>query len=167
LNAQQLKERYIQLVSSADPNQPVVRNCSHFNEGLRVLLDPKLRLQHLLKLEGVRTADIVPESLSDAFLETGTLIQEVDRLLTKVTATRADKTLFQPEIAEKQRSIDDLIGKLEALQSKAIEELRALDELWISTHRIEHKLSDLAARFAHLSLWLSQLAERKFQLSIL
>jgi DnaJ-domain-containing protein 1 len=175
LDAQKLKERYLQLTISAHPDRQPPKagqrsaplDFTNINEALRVLLDPKLRLQHLLKLEGMPTVDVVPETLSDVFLETGTLIQEIDRLLAKVTTTHLSKALLQPEILEKRRVLDDLICKLEQLQNNAMHELQALDQLWMSTHRIEHKLSDLASRFAYLSRWIAQLEERKFQLSIL
>jgi hypothetical protein len=141
---------------------------AYINEAFRVLVDPKARLQHLLKLEGiVASADAVPETLGDVFLETGTLIQEIDLLISRTTANSLSKALRQPEILEAKKLAADLLDKLQGIYESALEELRKFDQLWTSTHQIAPELSALSAKLAYLTRWIAQLEERQFQLSIL
>lgn len=176
LNAQRLKEKYIQITIAMHPDgqmqkpgegKPVV-DFADTNEAFRVLVDPKLRLQHLLKLEGMPTGnDTVPDTLADVFLETGTLIQEIDLLISRVTGNALSKALREPEILEKRQLTADLVDKLEKMYQGALKELEDLDRLWTSTHKIEQELTALSSKLAYLTRWLAQLEERKFQLSIL
>ncbi len=138
------------------------------NEAYRVLSDPKLRVQHLLALENVpATASVVPPTLSDVFLETGTLIQEIDRLLARETTNALSKALIKSEIANKQQLVTDLLQKLQTMHAEAVNELRVTDENWNSTEAVDSPLAELSSRFAYLTRWITQLEERKFQLSIL
>lgn len=176
LDTERLKETYRQLTIATHPDRQTQKGAAatsdsdfaHTNEAYRVLLDPKLRLQHLLKLEGMPTSgDIVPETLSDVFLETGTLIQEIDLLLSRSTANTLSKALRQPEILEKRKLAADLLDKLEKMYQSAVKELEALDRLWTSTHKIAPELLALFSKLAFLTRWLAQLEDRQFQLSIL
>jgi DnaJ-domain-containing protein 1 len=176
LNAEQLKEKYIQLTISMHPDRQTPQlpeqnpapDFANINNAFRVLVDPKARLQHLLKLEGIATsADSVPETLADVFLETGTLIQEIDLLISRTTANTLSKALRQPEILEARKLAADLLDKLQAIYHSALEELQKLDQLWTSTHRIALELSAVSAKLAYLTRWIAQLEERQFQLSIL
>lgn len=176
LNVEELKEKYRQLTIDTHPDQQtgpgskqgLASDFASINEGYRILLDPKLRLQHLLKLEGVAvSADAVPDALADVFLETGTLVQEIDRVLSRTTANALSKALRHPEILETRKLAADLLDKLQAIYHNALEELQKLDQLWISTHQIAPELSALSAKLAYLTRWMAQLEERQFQLSIL
>ena len=174
LNAEQLKEKYIQLTISMHPDRQAPQpenpapDFANINNAFRVLVDPKARLQHLLKLEGIAaSADTVPDALANVFLETGTLIQEIDLLLSRTTANTLSKALRQPEILETRKLAADLLDKLQAIYHNALEELQKLDQLWTSTHQIAPELSALSAKLAYLTRWIAQLEERQFQLSIL
>jgi curved DNA-binding protein CbpA len=176
LNAEQLKEKYIQITISMHPDRPTQQSSNqssapdfaYINEAFRVLVDPKARLQHLLKLEGIAAnADSIPETLADVFLETGTLIQEIDLLISRTTANALSKALRQPEILEAKKLAADLLDKLQGIYESALEELRKFDQLWTSTHQIAPELSALSAKLAYLTRWIAQLEERQFQLSIL
>jgi curved DNA-binding protein CbpA len=176
LDSERLKETYRQLAIATHPDK---QNQSGLgvapgttfattNEAYRVLLDPKSRLQHLLKLEGIAmNADAVPETLADVFLETGTAIQEIDLLLSRTTANTLSKALRQPEILEIRKLTADLLDKLQGIYDTALEELQKLDHLWASTHEIAPELTALSAKLAYLTRWIAQLEERQFQLSIL
>jgi uncharacterized protein Yka (UPF0111/DUF47 family) len=109
----------------------------------------------------------VPETLADLFLETGTLIQEIDRLLSRTTANALSKALREPETLETRRLAAHLLDKLEKMYQSALKELEALDRLWNSTHEIAPELSALSSKLAYLTRWIAQLEERQFQLSIL
>src|SRR6202022_1263338 len=170
LNVQQLKEKYRQLSIDTQPEQQtrpaskqvLASDFASTREGYRILLDPKLRLQHLLQLEGVAaSADTVPETLADVFLETGTLIQEIDRILSRTTANTLSKALRQPEIMETRKLAADLLDKLQAMYNSALEELQKLDQLWTSTHQIAPELSALSSKLAYLTRWIAQLEERQ------
>jgi hypothetical protein len=176
LNAEQLKDKYIQLTMSMHPDrqtsplpeQNSTPDFANINNAFRVLVDPKSRLQHLLKLEGIVTnSDPVPETLGDVFLETGTLLQEIDLLISRTTANTLSKALRQPEILEAKKLAADLLDKLQGIYNSALEELQKLDQLWTSTHQIATELTALSAKLAYLTRWIAQLEERQFQLSIL
>lgn len=176
LNAEQLKEKYIQLTISMHPDrqtrplpeQTPTPDFANINNAFRVLVDPKARLQHLLKLEGIATnSDPVPETLGDVFLETGTLLQEIDLLISRTTANTLSKALRQPEILEARKLAADLLDKLQGIYHCALEELQKLDQLWTSTHQIAPELSAVFAKLAYLTRWIAQLEERQFQLSLL
>lgn len=175
LNAEQLKEKYIRLTILMHPDRQTPQlpeegpapDFANINNAFRILVDPKARLQHLLKLEGIATdADSVPETLADVFLETGTLIQEIDLLISRTTANTLSKALRQPEIVEARKLAADLLDKLQGIYHSALEELQKLDQLWPSTHQIAPELSAVSAKLAYLTRWIAQLEERQFQLSI-
>ena len=107
LDPEKLKEKYHALSRSAPPS-------AELNEAFRVLSDPKLRLHHLLKLEG---ADLTAgpagaAAVAELFWNTGTLLREIERWLLRQSAATSTlaRALLQPER-----------GKLES-------RLRALEE---------------------------------------
>jgi len=174
LEAEQLKENYHRLTISQHPDRhsphdksaDLVTDFASVNEAYRVLLDPNLRLQHLLKLERIPASDVVPTELSDVFLETGTLIQEIDRLPARSTTSSLSKAVAQSELLEKRKLTDDLLEKLQTMYKASLEELQKVDRVWISTREIAPELSSLSSKLAYLSRWITQLEERQFQLSI-
>jgi hypothetical protein len=172
LDPEKLKEKYHQLTITEHPDRQSPHDSgldfASVNEAYRVLSDPKLRLQHLLSLDGIAatTTGTVPQTLSDVFLETGILIQEIDRLLAKSTSTSLSKALLRSQVLEKQKLTTELLDKLQGMHKAAIEELQVLDRSWVSTQAIASKLSELSSRLAYLTRWIAQLEERKFQLSI-
>jgi curved DNA-binding protein CbpA len=176
LDLETLKEKYHELTKTAHPDRPFSDNpnsdFASINEAYRVLLDPKLRLEHLLKLEGIPLISHVnvPEQIANVFLETGMLIQETDRLLAKsATTTVLSKALLHPEILEKQKLTADLLEKLETMYAGALKDLKLLDQAWTSADKVAaepSELSTLSSRFAYLIRWITQLKERKFQLSV-
>ncbi len=78
LDPERLKEKYFARNRAAPAD-------AELNEAFRVLSDPKLRLQHLLTLEGAQltAGRPVPPSVAELFWNTGTVLREVDRLLLK------------------------------------------------------------------------------------
>ena len=176
LDSETLKEKYHELTKAVHPDRPSSANpdsdFANINEAYRVLLDPKLRLDHLLNLEGIAPPSHtnVPEQIADVFLDIGTLIQETDRLLARsATTTALSKALLRSEILKKQKLTADLLEKLENMYAGALKELKLLDQTWTSTDKVGAEPSDLSAlssRFAYLTRWIAQLKERKFQLSI-
>ena len=78
LDPEKLKEKYFALSRAAAAD-------AELNEAFRVLSDPKLRLHHLLTLEGAEltAGRPVPPSVAELFWNTGTLLREVERWLLK------------------------------------------------------------------------------------
>ena len=176
LDAEELKQKYHQLAAGAHPDRQSVdskdpnTDFGRLNDAYRVLLDPKLRLYHLLSSEGISLADeAVPDELGNLFVQTGTFIHEIDRLLkeTKEANNALRKSLLQSEILEKQRRAKDLLDKLNKLYQGALQELQMLDRAWLNDRqRITPALRDLYQRLAYLTRWIAQIEERQFQLSI-
>lgn len=168
LDPEALKEKYHQLARMMHPDQTgTAGNFAELNEAYRTLLDPKLRLRHLLELEAIpMDAGAAPDSLSNFFLETGMLIQETDRLLARSTSSALSKAMVQSELMEKGNSIAGLLSKLQDFYGAALEEVKAIDRNWTSPDKMKDKLSDLVRRFAYLGRWIAQLEERKLRLSI-
>ena len=176
LDAEELKQKYHQLAAGAHPDRQSVdskdpnTDFARLNDAYRVLLDPKLRLHHLLSSEGISLADeAVPDELGNLFVQTGTLMHEIDRLLkeTKEANSALRKSLLQSEILEKQKRAKDLLDALNTLYQGALQELQMLDRAWLNDRQgITRGLRDLYQRLAYLTRWIAQIEERQFQLSI-
>jgi curved DNA-binding protein CbpA len=177
LDAEELKQKYHQLAAQAHPDRQSIdsknpnTDFARLNVAYRVLLDPKLRLHHLLSLEGMSLAgdkDVL-DKLGDLFAQTGTFIHEVDRLLkeTKEANSALSKSLLQSEILEKQSRTKDLLDRLNMLYQGALQELQALDRIWSGDRQqVLSAMRDMYQRLAYLTRWISQIEERQFQLSI-
>ena len=138
LDAEKLKEKYHELARRAQPDQ-------NLNEAYRVLVDPKLRLQHMLALEGApppATSEIPPE-LSDLFMAIAPALNKID--------------------IREAKSIDDLIVRVTKLQDESLDELRDIDADWRENLT---QLNSIHGRISYLMRWLTLLEERRFQLSI-
>lgn len=171
LDLDKLKEEQHRQTMVAHPDvKPVDADAPHFaslNEAYRVLADPRLRLQHLLVLEGApATTEKIPGELTDAFLETGTVIQEIDRLLGKLSASALGKALLRPEILEKQQRAAELLEKLRHMSGQAMDQLKMCDREWAAQRKDLPALAALSSRLAYLGRWIAQVEERIFQLSV-
>ena len=142
------------------------------NEAYRVLSNPRLRLQHLLSLEGSGALDSqssdVAADLGDVFMEAATFINEVGAYLQKreqITSTLG-KSLLRAETAEFQKRADALLKRLQQVYDQIAEDLHRADELWTADRaRSVDQLRSLADRFGYLESWIGQLREKQFQLS--
>jgi len=180
LDAEELKQRYQQLTLASHPDRHTTNADSNdsetdfiaISEAYRVLSNPKLRLQHLLSLEGHLpiAEESAPRDLMELFCQTGTLVQEIDRLLEKLRGTNNALTasLLRSDILDKQKRAKHVLDKLKALHNDALQELHVLDETWINEPQaVVTQLNELYRRLAYLTRWTDQLEERRFQLSIL
>jgi len=171
LDPEKLKDEYHRRTKADHPDRyPAANPASDFasvNEAFRVLADPKLRLQHLLVLEGAPvTTEKIPAELTDAFLETGAVIQEIDRLLAKLSTNALGRALLRPEILEKQQRAAELLEKLREMSGQAMEQLKMCDLEWAAHRKDLPALAALSSRLAYLGRWIAQMEERIFQLSI-
>ncbi|MGI8956497.1 MAG: hypothetical protein ACR2II_06240 [Chthoniobacterales bacterium] len=124
LDPNELKEKYFARarIASADAG---------LNEAFRVLSDPKLRLQHLLTLEGAQmtAGRPVPPSVAELFWNTGTLLREIDRwLLQSAEASSAlSRALLSGEKARLERKLEVFAEQLDAVYADEIISLREID----------------------------------------
>lgn len=166
LDLDRLKERYHQLTLAKHPDQnPNSLDFAAVTEAYRVLSDPKLRLQHLLKLEGhdFQADASVPSDLLNLFSHIGNFFQTTDRLLQKSNATQhaLARSLIQPEILAARKEAEEILGLARKLHDEAIEQTYALNDSWIDALP---KIASLSRRFAYLGRWIEQVEERQFQL---
>jgi len=137
LDPNELKEKYHELARRTHPDH-------NLNEAYRVLTDPKLRLQHLLTLEGVppsSASDQIPEELTDLFMEIAPALNKID-------------------MQETER-VDDLIHRVKELGERTLAELREGEANWREQLA---SIEKLYRRISYLARWLELLEERRFQL---
>jgi curved DNA-binding protein CbpA len=120
LEPEKLKEKYFALSRAAAPN-------AELNEAFRVLSDPKLRLHHLLTLEG---ADLtagrpIPPSVAELFWNTGSLLREIDRwvLRHEASSSTLGRALLSGERDKLKQEFRALEQQLDALYENEIEQL--------------------------------------------
>lgn len=171
LDPEKLKEKYHELAREAHPDRAPDLAAGDFaalNEAYRVLAEPKLRLRHLLELEGIPVdSNRIPNDLAELFIGAGTLIQEIDRLLARPTETALNRAVVQSQGREKLRETAELLLKLQEVDKSANSNLTRINQGWSSAREYAPALCDLATRFAYLQRWTAQLEERKFRLSAL
>ena len=85
-----VKEKYHQLTRATHPDVSGAHRDIEFdevNEGYRVLSDPRLRIQHLLALQGELPdagSRAAPAELQDLFLQVATLTQKTQGLFANI-----------------------------------------------------------------------------------
>ena len=159
LDPEKLKEKYYARSRAAAPN-------AELNEAFRVLSDPKLRLQHLLTLEGAEltAGRPVPPSVAELFWNTGPLLREIERWLLRNKAATSElaRALLQAER-----------GKLEQRLGKLEEQLRVTYDAEIAQWPRTavdwpNEMTSMIERYdsmAYLTRLLAQTAEKRFQLT--
>ncbi len=164
LEPNELKEKYFARARTASAD-------AGLNEAFRVLSDPKLRLQHLLTLEGAQLSAgrPVPPSVAELFWNTGTLLREVDRWLLKSgEATSAlSRALLSGEGAKLEGKLAELEEQLNATYEAELSHLRASESL--STPALPNELSNLIERYdsiSYLTRLREQAKEKRFRLSV-
>jgi curved DNA-binding protein CbpA len=148
---------------------------AELNAAYNCLVDPKLRLLHLLELElGAKPKDIqqIPTALADLFAEVARVCRDADGFLTekaKVTSPLLQVQWFQRG--------QDWIEKLNALRAKLsnlhrglVSELKILDGKWTAAdaaarREILPKLEELYRLFSYFNRWNNQIQERVVRLS--
>jgi len=160
LEPEKLKEKYHALSRAAAPD-------AELNEAFRVLSDPKLRLHHLLTLEG---ADLtagrpVPPSVAELFWNTGTLLREAERWLlqNKATTSALARALLEPERGKLQQRLGKLEEQLNATFDTELARLPRAEVDW------PNEIAQMVERYdsiAYLTRLLEQTAEKRFQLAV-
>jgi len=186
LDAGALQEKFLKLAAALHPDkQPLAteadknaanRGYAELNAAYHGLLEPKLRLRHLLELElGAKPNDVqqIPTTLADLFAEVATACQSTDVFLAE--KSRVTSPLLQVQLFERaQKWIEQLIPlqkKLNELHKNLTSELKSLDGAWTKTDGAARKdlmrnLEELYRRFGYFNRWNGQIQERIVQLSL-
>jgi DnaJ-class molecular chaperone len=174
LDPDELKQKYQELTLAAHPDRArsddTGLDFATITEGYRVLRDDRLRIQHLLKLEGhaAGSGQAVPGELIDLFPEIGDFIGATDNLLERsANAQNAlSKSLLRSEILQKQKLGETILQKLTQWHEEALRDLRSLNDIWANdSAKAVAQLNDLQQRLAYLTRWIEQVRERQFRLS--
>jgi DnaJ-domain-containing protein 1 len=170
-----LKQKYHQLTRAAHPDVPSCESSTEFasiNEAYRTLLDPKLRIHHLLALEAAKPSErncVVPEELQELFLKIGSLTQNSQRLLEQFGNTKSElsRSLLKADLLDLQRQAQECLEQSRASHENCVAELHQLNTLWnTNEQQAIIGLNVLHDRIAYLSRWIAQLEEMQFQLSL-
>ena len=169
LDRTELKERYQSLAKASHPDQTATESSDEtfadLVEANRVLSDDKLRLQHLLRLEGIDPSgkNAVPARLLDLFSAVGEFLARSDRVergLNESTNPLA-RSVLQAEVISCRTELVALIDQTSDIVRQAQAECCSLNRSW----REElPKVTELYFLFAFLTKWLAQLEERRFRL---
>lgn len=181
-----LKQKFLKLSASAHPDRiysageneksASAKQFAELNAAYNCLLEPKLRLLHLLELElGAKPKDIqqIPTVLADLFAEVANNCRNADGFLAE--KNKATSPLVQVQLFERGQ---DLVEKLNVLQRKLNDlrenlngKLKSLDAQWISAdtdarREILPKLEEFYRLFGYFNRWSNQIQERAVQLSL-
>jgi hypothetical protein len=163
LDPEKLKEKYHRLSRAAPPDAEI-------NEAFRVLGDPKLRLHHLLILEGADLAAgrPVPPAAAELFWNTGTELRDADRWLLKYTAatTVLGRALLKPERAKLEERLHELEEQLRAAYESELTQLRQIDDE--RGRPVPNELSRLIELYdciSYLTRLLERTREKRFELT--
>jgi DnaJ-domain-containing protein 1 len=144
---------------------------ARLNEAHQTLRDPKLRLQHLLALEGhAATArfDVVPSDLADLFPTIAAITQDAARLVEKAaTVTSAlSRSLLTSEVVQVRNRIATSLETLAHLHATADAELQRISATFErcddATAAMLHRLR---VRYSYLRRWIAQLEEHRTALA--
>ena len=164
LDPEKLKEKYFALnrATAAD---------AELNEAYRVLSDPKLRLHHLLTLDGAELTARrqVPPSVAELFWNTGTLLRELDQWLLR--SAEATSTLSRALLSSERTKIEGDLEKLEeqltALYESELAQLRQIDAGSKSAFPNDlPRLIQFYDSISYLTRLREQVTEKRFRLQL-
>ena len=146
---------------------------ARLNEAHQTLHDPKLRLQHLLALEGHATTsrfDAVPADLADLFPAIASVTQDATRVAEKAASATSvlSRSLLAPELVQVRNRVAMLLETLTQLQRSADAELQrisaAFEQCDPATAAMLHRLR---IRYSYLRRWIAELEEHRTALATL
>src|SRR5258708_16583421 len=149
LDADSLKQKFFALSANVHPDKihsasesdksAAAKQFAELNAAYNCLLEPKLRLLHLLELElGAKPKDIqqIPTALADLFAEIAAVCHKADDFLAE--KIKATSPLLQVHLFERAQEwieqLNSLRRKLNGLREKLTGELKLLDEKWIENN---------------------------------
>jgi hypothetical protein len=186
LDADLLKRKFLALASDAHPDRfhsasesqkkETTQRYAQLNAAYNCLAEPKSRLLHLLELElGAKPKDIqqIPAALADLFAEVATTCNRADGFLAE--KLRATSPLLQVQFVERGQDwverLNILKKRLGELREKLEDDLKSLDERWLSQEAISRRqmlpeLEELYRLCSYFKRWHGQIQDRVVQLSI-
>jgi len=181
-----LKQKFLALSANAHPDKihsaseseksAAAKQFAELNTAYNCLLEPKLRLLHLIELElGAKPKDIqqIPPALADLFAEIAAVCHKADEFFAekiKITSPLLQVQLFE-RAQEWIEQLNSLQRKLNELREKLTGELKSLDEKWVENDLEERagllkKLEELYRLFGYFNRWNNQIQERVVQLTL-
>ena len=141
---------------------------AQLNTAFNVLRDPRLRLRHLLELEGVTPAkELIAPELVELFSRAAEISHQATAEIAK---ERGPESAITRSVAQLKRSqiraeLVSVLRKLEANALRAQSDLEDLNALWDKERAAAvAKATQLQQRFTVLHRWMDTLGELQFQL---
>lgn len=174
LEGKDLKERLHRLTGEHHPDVAGGSGdrLQEINGAYSILREPRNRITHLLELEGLEIepkGNSVPPAIAKAFMDTGTVLQGLERFLAK--EEKAVSPIARAALAgEKFEAIDlveSQIAELAGAESALLDELKTIDAKW-EDGKVEAapRLAEIADSLAFFGKWMAQLREGLFKLSL-
>jgi hypothetical protein len=185
LDVDALKQKFLARSAGAHPDKihsadeagksGAAKSFAELNAAYNCLAEPKSRLLHLLELEiGAKPKDIqeIPAALADLFAEVAMTCRSADGFLAE--KSKATSPLVQVQLFERGHEwvekLNALQQKLNGLHGQLMDELKSLDEKWMSTgagsrNEILAKAEELYRLFGYFNRWNRQIQERVVLLS--
>jgi len=179
INPEEVKQafhaRALQVHPVAQPNQHTEPSSdalfAQLNQAYQVLQDPKRRLQHLLTLEGhppERSPGTIPTEIEELFPIVATATHRSEAIVkNSAAATNAlSRSLLKSELQHATNELRLVREQVRDLHGAAIARLQQLDRSW--SGEMGDQLEQLRVVYVELSYitrWLSELDEKKLQLS--
>jgi hypothetical protein len=164
LDPEKLKEKYFARTRAAAAD-------AELNEAFRVLSEPKLRLHHLLILQGadLTAGRAVPPSVAELFWKAGTLLRQVERWLLKhaEAGSALSRALLSSEKTKLAGQLEKLEEQLNALYEIELAELRRVDlAADMTSPNGLLKLIEIYDSISYLSRLQEQTKEKRFRMSL-
>jgi len=168
-----LKAKFLQLAAQRHPDAIGTSDATAFaelNTAYQLLREPSSRVRHLLDLEGfvAPAGGAVPPAIGTSFMQVSAVLAAAERIRRKQDAAASPlaAALLASERADCLAQISRARADVEA-QTKTLEaELQSLDAAWRSgAAYAATRLAELAAAFAYVTRWLSQLREAQLRLT--
>ena len=136
------------------------------NTAHQSLQDPKLRLQHLLALEGhapTSRFEAVPEEIADLFPAIAAVTQDATQLAEKTAnaASALSRSLLAGEVMDVRNRIETLLATLIRLHAEADAKLEQLSAGYQSNAETLSAIHRLYIRYSYLRRWIAQLEEQR------
>ncbi len=184
-----LKKHYFCLTSKIHPDKKLQteetlrkkaeEQLNQVNQAYLCLKEPRLRLKHLIELEGGffdKKLQNIPKNLLDLFSLISELCQKADHWIQKKSETRSPLILAKitQETANIIMELDHSRDQVREMQEEMLREIRRVDEKWdapidvFPTRRKDHLtcLSRISGELNFVNRWLEQLNDRYMKLAL-
>jgi hypothetical protein len=172
LDSEVIKNRFHELSAQQHPDVAAAGTSNDFSrltKAYAVLREPGARLRHLLELEypEVPTPQQIPPGLAEHFMTVATLQREIQVFAhQQSSATSLTRALAASEGFSLQRDVEKAITILDLQLTRALELLRAEDQLWEKRDaETGRRLALLHQELAFLTKWTADLRERLLSLT--